>query len=251
MSPTKKYMLKFGLTALVVWLGANFLLGPPGFSKEYMDQHKADHGRYLSISKSDAFKHYEQRPWLHQDEVSQADAEFVATYRAMPDFRKEERRQALYETFFDFFNRLLVVVLALHFGAKPLLGFLDQQIAAVRDRLSTAAEARAQARERREAAEAKLAGIPEEEEKIASNTRKGLDRELAELELANEHSLKVMAQEREDRKREEAHAAELLVKRELVNQAVDAVAAQYKAQRTAAHEAALVEQFARELEGSA
>ncbi len=43
MSPAKRFLLTLGAVALVVWIGANVLMGPPGLSRDYL----ADHDFYL------------------------------------------------------------------------------------------------------------------------------------------------------------------------------------------------------------
>ena len=52
MSPAKRFLLTFAIVSLVVWIGGNILMGPPGLSRPYLDEHKAEHDHYLEIIKS-------------------------------------------------------------------------------------------------------------------------------------------------------------------------------------------------------
>ena len=138
-------------------------------------------------------------------------------------------------------------------GARPeFAGALDARIAALREKMETAENARLAAEKRKREAEAQMAGMPEEAKRVAKDTQARIDRELAELEQANKRSLMLMEEDLADRKKEEVHAAALLVKKELVNQAVDELAAQYRARLDAgesgAHQENLIDGFADNLE---
>ena len=260
MSDTKRFLLIFFGAALIVWLGINFRLGPPGLSSAYLygedgeGGFKADHDHYLDIIKSGAYKLYEQRPHLNGPDQPGApkdlagNIEFVEHYEAREAFQAEEHRRALYDILFDFFNAALVVVLVVYFGRKPLLKFMDEKIAELREKMETLAAARKDAEARRRGAEGKIARLPEEEAQIAAATEARLAKEMAELEEANQRSLEIMRRELEDRKRDEEKAAAMLVKEELVNQAIANLIDDYRAKDSAEQQARLVEQFAGDVE---
>ena len=248
MSATKKFFLKLAVVSLAVWILANVFLGPPGLSRAYRDQYKAEHDHYLEIVKSDAYKRYSYRPELNAEAIPGEQIDFVERYEARPELIQEQRRIALYGLFFDFFNAALVLLIVVKFGKGPLLKFLDERIAELRQKIESAAQGRKDAEARRKAAQAQITQLPEERRAVEEQTQERLKRELAALEEANRHSLKVMEEELADRKREEEHAAAMMVKRELVNQTIDQLAARYRKERTAERESALVEQFACELE---
>lgn len=248
MSETKKFLLILAVASLAVWLGANMLIGPPGLSRAYLDKYKAQHDHYLEIAKSTEYKLYSQRPDLHPDSCPQADIDFVAQYTANAEFQAEQRRQTLYDLFFDVFNMSLVVILFVRFGKKPFLKFVDEKIVDLREKVETAAEARRVAEQRRQQSEAHLAQLPDERKEVEEDTRKRLERELAELEEANQHSRQVIMRELADRKRKEEYAAATLMKRELVNQAIARMVERYRAQDSPEHQAALIQHFVGELE---
>ena len=248
MSPTKRFLYIFFGVSLVVWIAANLVLGPPGLSSDYLDEYKDEHDRYLTIIKDEAYKRYMQRPELNEGTVPEEDLAFVQAYQARDAFQAEQRRRMIYGLFFDFFNAALVVILVVRFARKPLLNVVDEKIADLRAKIEEHREARSAAEARRAQAEAKIAQIPAEEEQIKAETQERLKRELEELEQANQHSLKLMEQELEDRKNKEWLSARHLVRCELVNEAVDRVAAQYAAKRSAEHEAVLTDKFMQDIE---
>lgn len=251
MSPTKRFLLTLAAVSLVVWIAANIALGPPGMSRAYLDKHKADHDRYMEIIKSHAYKLYEERPELNKPEVEsdlEEDIEFVEGYEANPEFHGEMGRRATYGIFFDFFNMALVVILVLRFARKPLLALIDGQIAALREKMDTAAAAHKKAEERLRKARDKMDHLSDEKELVAKDMARRLKREMADLDVANEHSLEVTRKELEDRQRQEQHAAERLVRAELVNAAIDKLAHDYEARSTVERERVLVGQFADSVE---
>ena len=260
MSDTKRFLLIFFGVALVVWIGINAVLGPPGLSNAYLYGEdgegglKTEHDHYLNIIKSDPYKLYKQRPHLHDPHAADApeglaaDIEFVEHYEAGEVFQAEEHRRAFYDMLFDFFNAALVVIIVVYFGRKPLLKFLDEQLAELREKMETLAQARQSAEARKREAEDKLDKLSEEEAEIDAATDARLAKEMAELEESNQRSLEIMQRELEDRKRDEGQAAAMLVKEELVNQAIAKLIDDYKANDTAEQQADLIEQFAGDVE---
>ena len=226
MNPTKRFLLIFFGVALVGWIGGNVLLGPPGYTRAYLDENHQNHEHYIEITKHGYYKLYQQRPALHPVDGPDAPAHFdewvafVEEYESNPAFHEELHRMHLYELFFDFWNAGLLVVLVWHFGRKPLLKFLDNSITELRERVEAAAHARKSAEERRRKAEAQMAQLNEEQARVAEETQARIERELAQLEEANELSLKTVGQELADRKARVYQGAEQRVKRELLNRAL-------------------------------
>lgn len=263
MKPGVRFILVVATVALVGFIAINVLLGPPGLSKEYLADHKARHDHYLEVRKSEAFKRYEQRPGLNGPGGEGASAHlaeniaFAEAYRQMPEFVAEQKRIALYEQAFSFFNASLVVIIALYFGRKPLLRFLDAGIEELRRKLREAEDQRLAAEKRRQDAEARLAGLPEESRRIAAETQERLDRELAELAEANQRSLAVMEADLKDRRREVVKEAEFRVKQELVNAAINSIEERYRTalaqggETVTAHQAELLDAFVGDLEARA
>ena len=253
MSPAKRFLLTLGAVALVVWIGGNVLIGPPGLSRRYLADHEDAHNRYIEIIKGDAYKLYDERPALHGPASAGAppgfaqDIAFVEHYEANPLFQAEQRRVARYGLFFDFFNAALVVVIILRFARKPLLNLLDKKVAEVRDRIESAAQARQAAEERQRRAEHQLANLDDDRERIDEETARRLEHEMAELQQANERSLALLWQEMADRKHQEIVAAKQQVKRELVNETIKRLVERYRAEQSPEREAELIDQFVRDL----
>ncbi len=249
MSPAKKFLIIFFGVALVIWIGANVALGPPGYSRAYLDQYQNEHEHYLEIIKSSYYKLYSERPHLHPVDGKDApqgfahQVDFVKKYEGREAFIQEQHRRHLYELFFEFFNTGLVVVLIWRFGRKPLLNLLDSRIADLRERIESAAQARKAAEDRRRKAEMQISQIAEEKARVAEETRERIQRELGQLEEANELSLKLMGEELADRKDRIYQNARVQVKEELVKRAIARVEADYRERWDSAREAAQFEQF--------
>jgi len=174
---------------------------------------------------------------------------FVEEYESRPEFIAQERRIAIYQYFFEFLNVLAIVVLAVRFLRKPLLAFLDRQVAAIRGRIEKAASARREAEERKAAAEAKLEGLEAEKERVREQADELIELEAARIREATEHAIAQIVQETEERKHMELHHAAMQLKQELVTQAVDQLAERLKAEVGHSQQTALIEEFVRSLEG--
>lgn len=250
-SNTKKFLLTLATVAVAGWLAVNWLLGPPGLSSEYLAATQGKHEQYLEAIKSDSYKHYIQRPHLADLENDPHLRHFVALveeYESNSAFKAEQHRIHLYSLFFEFFNAGIVVVLVLRLAKAPLLQYLDGQIDELRDKINQAARSRKSAVGRRAAVEDKLAHIDEEELKVNATTEARLERELAELAEANHYSLGLHQRELAERKKAEIHAAELAVKRKIVETAMESLTAQIKSNQTAENHDRLIQQFATDLE---
>ena len=246
MSPVKRYLLIFFAVYLGGGLVANILLGPPGYSRAYRAQYKAEHDRYLEIIKTKEYKLWKQRPSLH--EIDPALSDFVAEYESREAFKSEQRRRAAYDNFFEFFIVVMVLHLAVHFGRKPLLDFLDAQVAEVRTKIERAAEARSTAAERKRGAQEKVALLPHEKEQTIHGTQERIVQEEARIEDLTRFTIEQVDRETEDRKREEEHAAIRLLKEELVDAAIERLVQRHKARISPGAEAAQIDQFIRDVE---
>ncbi len=246
MNPVKRYLLIFFAIYIGGGVIANVVLGPPGYSAIYKTAHSGEHDRYLDIVKSDAYKLWKQRPALN--EIDAAKLGFVEKYESTDDFKAENRRQDLYNYFFESFTTIMVMILAVHFGKTPLLKFLDGQIAEVRGKLDTARQAREGAAQRKQAAQERVDGLAGEKERITQESDMQIAHERAHLEEMTEITLKQILKETEDRKREEELEAKQLLKKELVNQSIALLVKEYEAQVTPEAETAQIEQFIRDVE---
>lgn len=261
MSPAKKFIYSLLGVAFAGWLGANWFMGPPGLKRAYLEQYKAEHEHYLKVTKSNPFKLYLERPELNGPDSENdpgtlaVSIAFVKAYQERPEFIAEQRRILRRELFFDFFNAALVAILIIRFARKPLLDFLDEKIAMLREKVESSAQARAAAEERRAKVENQVADLPNEERRVAKQTEERIARELNELDKLNQHRIEIMKQEMGERREEQYHAAAIQLKRELVNQAMGRIAERYKTLELAdakgpdaLHQTMLLDRFATELE---
>jgi F-type H+-transporting ATPase subunit b len=259
MNPAKKFMLILAIASLVLWIGANVVLGGPSLGKDYLSENASRHEHYLEIIKGDLYKNYSQRPHLNGPgmngvpESLQADIDFVEEYTGNPAFIEEEHRIAIRGYFFEFFNAALVVILVVRFASKPLANLLDEKVADLKERLDTTAQNRKTAELRIAEAKAKVADLPEEKQRVARTTEERIAHEAVEMEKANQQSLELMARELEERRDKERLAAATLVKRELVNGAIDSVIESYRqsVDKDSDHQSELLDQYLEQLEKGA
>ncbi len=248
MSPAKRFLLITAVVSLAVWLAINFLFGPAGFSNEYLEQYKAEHSHYLEVAKDEAFQKYMQRPELAADPEMREKAQFVEQYTSRPEFIQEQNRRWWYTLLFDFFNAGLVALIAIRFLTRPLLNFVDERIAELREKMESAAKAREEAQTRRAAAAEKLDQLPNERDRVEAETDARIDKELTQVQEDNQRALGMLEQEIEDRKHGEELAAARLLKRELVTEAVEKLKQDFAARRSPEQQAAIFEQFVGDLE---
>ncbi len=255
MSPALRFLLGLAIFSLVFCVAVNMKWGPPALSSDYLAQYKDEHFRYVGIIKNRDYKKYIQRPQLLRPEASSALAEkiaFAQTYQARQAFQQEQRRIALYENIFDVFHTLLTIAIILRFARKPLLKLLDEKIATLREKMAAAAARREEAAARKTNAAAALERLPGEEKKVDGETEQRLAREMKLLQEQNARSLEQIEREKRDRVREEELAARRRVKKELVNSAIEQVAARFVAQRDdpaqARYRAGMVDGFVRDIE---
>jgi len=251
---TKKFLKLYFGVAIGVWLVFAFTLGPGDLSCDYRREYKEDHDRYLQIIKSEPYKRYVQRPHLNQPGSEGVPADFadqiafVEEYESRDEFRREKLRSTFYTVFFQFFNAGLVIWLVWRLGRKPVLKILDNQIHGLRDKISAVRNAREAAAERRRAAAAKLEHVADEDHRILAEAQERLEREKSDLEEQQQQRIAIMKRELEDRKAEEAHAAIMAIKAELVNDAVSELLQRYQQADNELLQAKLVDAFTADLE---
>jgi len=248
-NPTKRYLLKYFAVYIVIGLIANFILGPPGYSRAFQEKFKQELEYYKEITRSEPYILWKQRPELHHlDEVLEKQIAFVQSFEDHSAFKEEQRRRMYYQLFFEAFATIMLVVLLSRFGRKPLLNFLDQKISEVRDWVQTAQRTRTEAAEQKKAAEEKLRSLPEEKEQIDSQTAGSIEQQQAEIDKALNTTLEQIENETRDRKQEEQHAAARVLKEELVSASIDLLIKKYRAEASGESEANLVNRFIADLE---
>ncbi len=249
MNPTKRFFLIFfGVYLVVAVLWAAFM-GPPGMSEEYLDEYKAGHEHYLQVVKSDAYKIHKERPHLHPAEGKlKRDVIFVEKYEALEDFQAEQKRISLFELVFSIVNAGMVVILAVRFGRKPLLGFLDEKIDDIRQKLDRSESARAKAAELRAAAEDNVARLDAQRQKVEEQAGEMIKDEKARLAEGTRLALEQLDEETEARKHAEERRAAMLVKEELVTQSVEQLAKELQTTLTPQDQDGLFDEFLGRLE---
>jgi F0F1-type ATP synthase membrane subunit b/b' len=258
-NPAEKFLLILASVAVIGCVIINVLFGPPGLSRAYLSDHKADHDRYLKITKSPAYKLYEERPLLNipdnpdaANPVASIDVAYVEDYRQRAPFKAELSRIGTYGLLFDFFNAALLIVLVWRFGRKPILNLLDDKIEQLREKLTHTESEREEAEDRRHLAEAQLELLHHDQERIDDETKQQLKHDLEAMQEGNKKNFVLLERERKDRIQEEELAAKQALKRELVEQAITRITARYESNTAADantdHQADLIEQFVHELE---
>ena len=244
MSRHKPFLIAYVVIYFTVALGLNLTLGPPGLSRVYLDEYKADHDRYLTIVKSDDYKLWKERPKRTTDD-SRLNAKiiFASEYEARDEFIAEQRRRGAYGTLFDFFNVGMLILLIARFATKPLLGLIDSTIADIQERIDEADTLRDRAAVRKHAAESRVANIEHDREALKEEYVEKVERETIRIKEHTAQSLELLERETEDRKRQETAKAARALKVALIDAAVDHVRAGYEATRSSESESRLTRQF--------
>jgi F0F1-type ATP synthase membrane subunit b/b' len=248
MTPTKRFLLVFVAVYVAASIAGMRMWGPPGFTEDYLKNFEADHERYLQIIKSKPYQIYLQQGAAAPADTRLADqAAFVNAYRARENFEAESKRQEFYGYYFDFLNIAGLITIAVRFGRRPLLTFLESQTAIVRDRLQNAEQAKKDAGARLREAEARAANFETEEREAEANSEELVARQRAAIEEATAHALEHIDEETADRLRIVHVRAAKRIRRELVEQAIEIVAAQYMAHANPDVERQQIEAFAANL----
>lgn len=220
------------------------LFKSPSFSSEFRSEHGKELDRHFAIAKSAPFKLYEERPQLHPLEGKQLeDAEWVEEFRETEAFLHEEHRIALYVRFFNVLNSVVFVLYLIAMVGKPLIGYLDAQIVAIRQRLDDAAAARADADARKDAAQAQMDGWAGDEAKLQAEADAEIERRLAEIAAGERDATATLERQTEDRKQAELHLLERTIRKELVSEAIARLEERYKAEVSAEELSRSVDQF--------
>lgn len=256
-----RFFAIFFAVYMVIAIAVNVLWGPPGMSADYLDKYEAEHERYIQIKKSEGYARYRQRSDMNLIAKAYEDnpglepplaelpaaVAFMEKYTAQPGFQAEMHRRFIYDTFFEVYNFAAVVFLILWFGRKPILSFLDDQIAVVRRKIERSESAESEAKERKNAAQSKIDGLGGEVARIEEQAQTMAAQDRENIEAMKQAALDQVAQETAERKAVEERRAAAQVRRELVEQAVDKLAAELRQNARADRQSTLIQRFAREL----
>lgn len=244
MRSAKSFLIAYAAVYFVGAIGLNVWLGPPGMSRDYLDQYKADHDRYVEIQKRSEFKMWKQRPHLNPpDERLALAIAFAEEYEARPEFQSEMVRRTRYDLLFDLFNTAMLILLIVRFGWKPTLGILDRFIEALRERIDRAAERRQDAEARRKAAQEQALRLEAEQTAIEERVEARIADMRREAALHGAQSLSSLNHETEDRKHNEEARARSELKRALVDELLRDVELRFHESDSATLHATLLDRF--------
>jgi F0F1-type ATP synthase membrane subunit b/b' len=216
----------------------------PSFSAAFRQEHGKELDRYFAIVKSEPFKLYEQRPHLYPLEGKLLeDAEWAEHFREMEAFEHEEHRIALYVRFFNVLNSTVFILYLVALIGKPLTGYLDVQIQAIRQKLGDAAAARAKAGERKTAARARLDAWPQEEAALNAETGAEIAHRVEEIATSEAEARATLERQVAERKQAELNVLARTIRKELVSEAVARLEERYKAEVSADELSRSVDQF--------
>ncbi len=244
MNSVKTFFIVYVLAYLFVSAGINVLLGPPGMSKAYMEQYKAEHDRYIEIGKDPVYRRWSQRPELVEmdDRLAEA-ATFVETYEALPEFQDEQKRRGGYDIIFDVLNTFMVVVLMVRFGRKPLMGLLDNLREQVRKRLDHMETISREAGDHRKSAQEKMHALPQDQAEIEQQTEARIEEMRRDTALRDGLRLSALNKETEDRKRNEEERAIRALKEALADAAIANVVQEFQQADNNVLQSTLVDRF--------
>ena len=249
MSSVKKFLLGYVAIYMIVAMGFNLTLGPPGMSKEYLEEYKSDHDRYLEITKRDDYKRWKERPKLNlPSERLEASIAFLEEYESRPKFKAEKTRRHRYDILFDVFNMAMVVVLITHFARKPLINLLDGMFAQVKETLDKAKTARDEARQRKSEAQSNVDQLDQVLAAQEAEVEKRIEDMRRESALSTGLSISALNNETADRKLNEAAMARRELKQELVESAMASLIRDVQENPSSDQEAELINRFVNGLE---
>jgi len=244
MKSVKNFLIGFVVAYLVIAIGLNMLLGPPGMSPGYMEEFKQDHDHYIEVIKNKEYKFYIQRPHLVEaSETLQQNAAFVEAYEAREEFQHEMHRRHIYELSFEFFNVLMLLVLIVPLARKPIMNLLERMIGEVREALTTVETNLTHANDRLETAEKQISGLDQDRagyERLVEERIEVLRRDSA---LFTGQSMSLLNQETEERKEYEQIKAERKMKEIVVDAALEQIAKEAQGANAADWNDILIRQF--------
>ncbi|MCP4640339.1 MAG: hypothetical protein GY851_07905 [bacterium] len=249
MSPAKRFMTVYIVAYLAIAIGATVVFGGPNLSDEYVEDFGRDHETYLDIIKSDPYKLHRENPNLHPAEGKLVErVAFVEEYEANPAFISEEHRLATRSLFYEFYNALAFIIIAVRFGKKPLLNAVDEQIARLKARIDKAQKASDAAAASRTEAETKVQALDTDKARIADQAAEAAREETAAIDTGTTEQLAQVDAETEARKKQEERKAAAELQRRLVERSVELVEERLRATESGAREDVLVAQFAEGLD---
>ncbi len=248
MKPVRNFLIAFAVVYIAAGLGVNLLLGPPGYSSDFMEIYKDDVDRYQEIVKSESYKLWSENSSLNPpDAALENNIAFIESFRSNPDFEAEARRRGRYNVITDMFRALMLAILVIQLTRGPISSFVKGLVTAERRRIETVERTRSAAARRKAEADGKLAQIEEEHTKLERQVADRIEEETAQIEASTENTLDLLQREADDRRRQEALLARRRVKAMLVDEAIAMLERQLCESPEPDQDAALIDQFVSEL----
>lgn len=250
MSPAKRFFLILGVVYLVTASALQILFGSSDLPPEELRLFEIQYDRYLEITKSTEYK-----KWIQGGETGDRSEDYfrerqayVREIEALPAFKAEQRRKAMFDGLFDLFNVLIFVVIAVRFLRKPLLDFLDNGIAELKHKLEEFTGVRAAAEARKAEAQAQLDNVSAERDKIQLETEAIITRELEEIEESTRHALERIDTAAAARQALERRRAAYKLQQELMMHAIARFKEEFEGSADAPMHQALVDNFVDDVE---
>lgn len=251
MSKLKRFLIVYFVVYTLGGFAAMWAWGPPDFSAAYREQYGHDHERYRAIAGNEHYRLYKENPAMHPLEGHLAEeAAFAETYTARPEFQLERRRIDAYVAFFDYYNTVAVIILAWGAGWAPLRGFLDKKIAQHAERIENARQERLAAEAGLDEANRLAAALPGELADIEAQGATIAAAAIAEAEEATAAIMQHLDDEVADRRAAVERRAQLAIRRELLDRALEQVEEELIAHLTPERQAALIRRFVNGLENA-
>lgn len=248
MNPVKKFLIGYVIAYLVLGIAIHLVVGGTSVPEADREQYKADVDVYWDIVKSDTYKLWTQSPEVNPpDDAFSARLARLDLITGWPVFQKEQRRKAIFDGLFDFFNFFMGVVLIVRFGRKPLLNFLDQGINDLREKIEVIEENKSKALARKAVADERLTNADEEKDRIASDARRVAEADREAIEKDTREALVQIDADMERRKILEERTAVRLVKEELISVAIEQIGKDFSEGASERQHAVLVDQFIQEI----
>lgn len=250
----KRFLSAFFAVYIAGGAIVNVLLGPPGMSGEFTGDPKsrAAYEHYLEVVKSEPYKLWQQNPDMHPPDATPHLADniaFVQAFETHEDFQAEMHRRERYKLSIECFHVVMMTVLFIGIGRRPLTGFLDKGIEQVRTRIAQAEAARNEAAQRRLAAETAIGRVDDEKAKILADGRRLIEQEVALIHDVTQQAVAQVRQSAQDRAHEEQQQAAMRVREAIFDAAANRIAERFRAAASEANHHVLIAEFARELEG--
>lgn len=249
MKSVKRFLAGFLAVYVIVGIGVNVTYGPPGYSREFLEQYRVETDRYHEIIKSDPYKLWAENPDVNPpDETLQRRIDFVHDFAQNPDFQAEDRRRARYNAITDWFNVIMLTLLIVVLARGPVSTFVAGLVSAERERIESVEIRRSAVARRKSEAERKLELLEGERVKSDKRAVARIREETEKIERSTDEALRQLREESEDRRRHEEILAQRRLEALIADEALALLEKQLRNEDTMDLDAVLLDRFLVELE---